>query len=244
VELSDFLATLKDVGSRPYAFAAYIAVVSAWVYTTVARYRLGKIAKLLKDLPPQHRARVIEKEYSTLPSSGLSAEQWIKSRRHVLLFIAFLSLLLCLTIIVIIALDSGPEKGALNETILKLERELKVQKAELDDIKISIALANAANSRAVERMQELQRQLPSTDPVTEMILSDPTVGLKKLDDDIADQSRRIQVLASVQSDEAVIDVETMKLKRLIDKRSQTFDILRQIIAKYNETAKGIIDSMH
>jgi hypothetical protein len=40
-----------------------------------------------------------------------------------------------------------------------------------------------------------------------------------------------------------IDVETLKLKRLIDKRSQMFDMLRQIIDKYNQTAKGVIDSM-
>lgn len=40
-----------------------------------------------------------------------------------------------------------------------------------------------------------------------------------------------------------IDVETMKLKRMIDKRSQMFDMLRQIIDKYNQTAKGIIDSL-
>jgi hypothetical protein len=40
-----------------------------------------------------------------------------------------------------------------------------------------------------------------------------------------------------------IDVETMKLKRLIDKRSQMFDMLRQIIDKYNQTAKGIIDTL-
>ncbi|MEL7370863.1 MAG: hypothetical protein AAFN74_18220, partial [Myxococcota bacterium] len=40
-----------------------------------------------------------------------------------------------------------------------------------------------------------------------------------------------------------IDVETMKLKRLIDKRSQMFDMLRQIIDKYNETAKNMIQSM-
>lgn len=40
-----------------------------------------------------------------------------------------------------------------------------------------------------------------------------------------------------------IDVETMKLKRLIDKRSQMFDMLRQIIDKYNETAKNIIQSI-
>jgi len=133
-----------------------------------------------------------------------------------------------------------------NERILELERELKVQKAQLDDIKIRFESANlnSANSRTVERMQELQRQLPSTDPEIEMILSDPTLGLKKLDDDIADQSRRVQVLANARSDDASIDGETMKLKRLIDKRSQRFDILRQIIDKYNETARGIIDSMH
>ncbi|MEO1232281.1 MAG: hypothetical protein AAFZ18_25620 [Myxococcota bacterium] len=40
-----------------------------------------------------------------------------------------------------------------------------------------------------------------------------------------------------------IDVETMKLKRMIDKRSQMFDMLRQIIDKYNQTAKNMIDSI-
>ena len=40
-----------------------------------------------------------------------------------------------------------------------------------------------------------------------------------------------------------IDVETMKMKRMIDKRSQMFDMLRQIIDKYNETAKGVIQSI-
>ncbi len=40
-----------------------------------------------------------------------------------------------------------------------------------------------------------------------------------------------------------IDIESMKLKRLVDKRSQMFDILRQIIDKYNQTAKSMIDSI-
>jgi hypothetical protein len=40
-----------------------------------------------------------------------------------------------------------------------------------------------------------------------------------------------------------IDVETMKLKRMIDKRSQMFDMLRQIIDKYNQTAKALIDTI-
>ena len=41
-----------------------------------------------------------------------------------------------------------------------------------------------------------------------------------------------------------IDVATMKLKRLIDKRGQMFDMLRQIIDKYNETAKNMIGMMN
>ncbi len=40
-----------------------------------------------------------------------------------------------------------------------------------------------------------------------------------------------------------IDIESMKLKRMVDKRSQMFDILRQIIDKYNQTAKSMIDSI-
>ena len=40
-----------------------------------------------------------------------------------------------------------------------------------------------------------------------------------------------------------VDVETIKLKRLIDKRGQMFDMLRQIIDKYNETAKNVIQSI-
>ena len=40
-----------------------------------------------------------------------------------------------------------------------------------------------------------------------------------------------------------VDIESLKLKRMIDKRNQMFDILRSIIDKYNETAKNIIQSI-
>ena len=35
----------------------------------------------------------------------------------------------------------------------------------------------------------------------------------------------------------------MKLRRMVTKRQQMFDMLRQIVDKYNETAKGTIQSM-
>jgi hypothetical protein len=42
---------------------------------------------------------------------------------------------------------------------------------------------------------------------------------------------------------AAIDVEMQKLQRMIQKRSQMFDMLRGIMEKYDATAKGVIQSM-
>ena len=88
--------------------------------------------------------------------------------------------------------------------------------------------------------------------------------MKKMDKDIERQAQYINSIQQQQSSRSngggkgksgpfgqagggnnspSIDVETMKLKRMIDKRGQMFDMLRQIIDKYNETAKGIIQSI-
>jgi hypothetical protein len=70
--------------------------------------------------------------------------------------------------------------------------------------------------------------------------------MKMMDRQIENQLRRIDSLQKAQSKDGKdtsIDTETLKLKRMIDKRSQMFDMLRQIIDKYNQTAKGIIDTI-
>ena len=77
--------------------------------------------------------------------------------------------------------------------------------------------------------------------------------MKKMDRDIQGQAQRINQLQQQQGARGgqqgqppgapSIDVETMKMKRTIDKRSQMFDMLRQVIDKYNETAKNIIQSV-
>jgi hypothetical protein len=132
-----------------------------------------------------------------------------------------------------------------NERISELERKLEVQKAQLDDFKTRVPPSDLAvtNPSAYERIQELRRQLAPADPQIEAILSDPLEGLNKLDEDIAAQARRVEALQNSRLPSATVDVETMKLKRLIDKRSQLFDLLRQITDRYNQTAKGIIDSL-
>lgn len=88
--------------------------------------------------------------------------------------------------------------------------------------------------------------------------------MKKMDEEIEKQAQYVNSLQQQQSKKGgkggggkgggkgggggggsspSIDVETMKLKRLIDKRGQMFDMLRQIIDKYNETAKNVIQSI-
>jgi hypothetical protein len=74
--------------------------------------------------------------------------------------------------------------------------------------------------------------------------------MKKTDKEIEQQANNLQRLqaqggqgANGQQGTPSIDVESMKLKRLIDKRNQMFDTLRQIVDKYNQTAKGIIDTV-
>jgi len=94
----------------------------------------------------------------------------------------------------------------------------------------------------------------AVDPASEdvqAILLDPSLSeldkitllnmltMKAIDRDIEHQ---VQLVNSIQYSPSV-DVETMKLKRMIDKRSQIFDMLRQQIDQYNKTAKAIIDSM-
>ena len=73
--------------------------------------------------------------------------------------------------------------------------------------------------------------------------------MKKLDDDIGEQIHRVNALRNApfyapSTDHPSIDVETMKLKRLIDKRSQLFEEVSQILDKYNDTAKSAIDKIN
>ena len=69
--------------------------------------------------------------------------------------------------------------------------------------------------------------------------------LRQIDTDITEQANYLNEMRQRADQKAPndqsVDVETMKLKRRVDKHSQWFDMLRQVIDKYNETAKGIID---
>jgi hypothetical protein len=99
----------------------------------------------------------------------------------------------------------------------------------------------------------LNKKVDSPDEDVQKILADPALTAEQkvdrlvisiqesTDRPVAEQLEHINALL-IQGT-ASVDVETMKLKRLIDKRSQMYDTLRQIIDEYNETGKGIIDKI-
>ena len=113
----NFLNRIGDIAASPYAFLAYISVIAAWVYTTVAQYKLNKIADIIKDIPEEKRAEVIARDYGPIPQD-MSAEIWIKSKKHTLLFLSFLATLVVISVFIILVLTSKSDNvnGRINET--------------------------------------------------------------------------------------------------------------------------------
>ena len=126
------------------------------------------------------------------------------------------------------------QQGQKEELSAELESELATRFEGLSDQPSDIIASYQAEIEAAMRDPRLTSEERSARMV-DLITS----ALREIDLGIERQERLIDSSPSTVS----LDVETMKLKRLIDKRSQMFDVLRQIIEKYNQTAKGIIDSM-
>ncbi len=93
------------------------------------------------------------------------------------------------------------------------------------------------------------------------ILNDPSLSMEdkimlalmvicqKMDDDIKRQSEYLNKLQNQQGKggkkgaEKSIDIETKKLERMIQKRSQLFDTLSKVMERYDQSAKNVIQSM-
>jgi len=155
------------------------------------------------------------------------------------------------------------ELGEMKARLQTVEAQSAAMKTEYDALQKSFArLPQAERDKLSASLRaELVTQLGSPNEIAglsmkdlDVILKDPsltdeeknarivdliTASLRDLDEAIDRQSQQVSVRPSPTS----VDVETMKLKRLIDKRAQMFEMLRQIIDRYRQTATGIIDSI-
>lgn len=64
------------------------------------------------------------------------------------------------------------------------------------------------------------------------------------DKSVNDQGTQVdKSKAKPDSSSTNIDLETQKLQRMVEKRTQLFDMLKQIMEKFDQTAKGVIQNL-
>ena len=102
--LSDILLGLREAARSNYAVVAYIGLLAAWVYVAVNRSKLQATTKSLKVLDAEHRAEALRRLYPEFPTSGMSADEFIRSRRNAQFLIAFIAFLVAIVAIATLAL--------------------------------------------------------------------------------------------------------------------------------------------
>lgn len=108
----EFLDSLRSISQSNYGFIAYIGVLAACVYIAVARARLHAMTKSLEVLAADERAEALRRLYPEYPTTGMSADDFIRSRRNAQILIAFIAVLVTIVAIVTLALTlgSGPHR--------------------------------------------------------------------------------------------------------------------------------------
>ena len=99
-----FFSAIKTAAASPFGVVAFIGLIVAWAYLEIGQYRLKRVSKIIRAVPEQDRAALLAREYSTFPRTGLSAEQWIRSRQYQYRFYAVLAAIVAVTLVTITAL--------------------------------------------------------------------------------------------------------------------------------------------
>jgi hypothetical protein len=87
--MPEFLKALTVAARSPLAMVGYLAALIAWLVLALTTRRASLLYRAISSLPEADRLHAVELEYKVRPRSGLSAEQWIRSRVHLYLFAGF-----------------------------------------------------------------------------------------------------------------------------------------------------------
>lgn len=103
MQLDGFLDGLRVVARSNYAVVAYIGLLAAWVYVVISRSKLDATTKSLKVLKAEQRAEALRRLYPEFPTTGMSAEEFIRSRRNGQFLIAFIAFLVAVVAVAVLA---------------------------------------------------------------------------------------------------------------------------------------------
>lgn len=136
----DFFSGVKTAATSPYALVAYICLLVTYAYVTIARYRLKNISRNIEKVPERDRAALLAREYSTFPRTGLSAEQWVRSRKNMLFFLALIALIVAAAVVGVTAISAARRPAQLSiktSSVDGVEFNVIVQAELLSGIKVT-----------------------------------------------------------------------------------------------------------
>jgi hypothetical protein len=122
----DFLekafSALPSVAGSPLAFTAYLAAIAAWM---VIAWRVNRNKQLLRNLdklPERSRLEALRMEMGAVRlKSGLSPEQWIRSRIHLYYFLGFAILALVGTALFTVSAVTAEDPGTVGSDVTLFE---------------------------------------------------------------------------------------------------------------------------
>jgi hypothetical protein len=241
---------LEEMDKR-YRFARLCTIIFAVVF--VICFGLASSAFILTGRSAEHRSN----EADNVLNDQLEAMKARERTRD-----ATLELL----IIQIKELDAREPRPGLKELLDDLKKKVEGLKSRerVTNETLGAVIAKVQRFDRQQATPELtqflvtwHREIDRSDEATSRALLDPSLSeedkrtllimsiLKGLDRDVEEQVRLVNSIKESSSTPGApsINVETMKLKRLIDKRSHMFDVLHKEIDEYNQRAKDIIDSI-
>ena len=156
--------------------------------------------------------------------------------------------------------EKRPMNNEAQELLVQLQQmreQVTTERARLEALRAQIerqpvAAPNPALANLVDRIGTLNSASEAPSAQIGSILRDPSLGdpdkamlsmalmMKDLDDQIERAARRVNGSPS----SPAADVELMKLKRMIDKRAQLFELASNVMRKYDDTARAAIQKMN
>ncbi len=142
--LTQAIKAIGESASSPYSLLALLALIGAWAYTATRSRRLAHVTRNMEGLSEEKRLEAIKLEYKTVPRSGISAEQWIRSQRQRFYLVGFLGTLVAgvLVTVTVVAhsgmrIPGGSNHAVMCEAYSKLDAKLRELASTARDMRAS-----------------------------------------------------------------------------------------------------------
>ena len=168
------LESLPAIASNPLTVIVFLATLAAWFLIWYRTRRLGLLLSRLEQVPTPKRPDLIKAEMGVVLPEKISAEQWIRSRKHQYFLVGFLAL--CFLVLSIVGIAAWRVAG-----IERGKKEIEALQRKSEEAIERIGHLSFDNEKRTE-------QLKATQSGTE--------ELKKLTSEMQDQVQKLKQQAA------------------------------------------------